>query len=95
MTLPCSRRCGPRVDGIVMKDDAAQVLQEAIAKVTRGERHIALELMDRAFALATAEPAPNPLATLSDREPPRLPRAPPPGCAIGRSPISSVSRKAP
>lgn len=57
-----------RVDAIVMKDDAAQVLQEAIAKVGAGERAIPLALMDRAFALATASPVPDPLAALSDRD---------------------------
>lgn len=57
-----------RVDAIVMKDDAAQVLQQAIAAVSSGERLIAFDLMDRAFALATAEPMPDPLAALSERD---------------------------
>lgn len=57
-----------KVDAIVMKDDAALVLQEAMAAVSRGERYITLELMDRAFALATAEPKHDPLASLSERD---------------------------
>lgn len=57
-----------KVDAIVMKDEAPQVLQQAIATVSAGGRAIPLELMERAFALATAEPPPDPLAALSERD---------------------------
>lgn len=57
-----------RVDGIVMKEEAPEVLQDAIAAVSAGGRSIPLALMERAFALATAEPVPDPLASLSERD---------------------------
>lgn len=57
-----------RVDAIVMKDDAAHVLTQALAAIDAGERSIPLSLMDRAFTLATAAPPPDPLASLSERD---------------------------
>lgn len=57
-----------RVDAIVMKDDAAHVLTQALAAINAGERSIPLCLMDRAFTLVTAEPPPDPLAMLSERD---------------------------
>lgn len=57
-----------RVDAIVMKHDAPHILQQAIETVIAHDRYIPLALMDRAFALATAEPDPDPLDTLSDRD---------------------------
>lgn len=63
-----------KVDAIVMKDEAASSLQAAISQVMRGQRAIALELMDRAFELAMASDAESdsakagPLDGLSDRD---------------------------
>lgn len=57
-----------KVDAIVMKDDAVMPLQKAMKAVGRGERFIPLDLMDRAFALVSAKPEPNPLDSLSERD---------------------------
>lgn len=57
-----------KVDAIVMKDEAPEVLQHAIARVAAGGRAIPLEMMDRAFELASVEPPADPLAPLSTRD---------------------------
>lgn len=57
-----------KVDAIIFKDDAPQILQHAIAKVTAGERFIDLSLMDQAVALAHARPDRSELDDLSERD---------------------------
>ncbi|WP_214647777.1 response regulator [Novosphingobium aerophilum] len=57
-----------KVDAIVMKDEPAPALQQAIVIVTQGQRSIPLTLMDRAFELATKSAVPDPLGTLSERD---------------------------
>lgn len=56
------------IEGIVLKHADPAVLQAAIVTVTGGGRHIDLALMDRAFAIASARPAADPLADLNDRD---------------------------
>lgn len=57
-----------KVDGIVFKDHAAGTLQQAIEAVAAGGRFIDLDLMDRAFALASEAPSRSALEALSDRD---------------------------
>lgn len=57
-----------KVDGIVLKGEAAQTLQEAIDVVLGGKRFIDMALMERAFELVSAPSAPNVLDTLSERD---------------------------
>lgn len=57
-----------KVNGIVAKDGAESALEAAIRQVLAGERFIAFDVMDRAFALATASQGASRLEALTPRE---------------------------
>lgn len=57
-----------KVDGIVFKDAAASELKKAITAILAGDRAIAAEIIDRAFALSLEQGQSFALSNLSDME---------------------------